>query len=109
MDQNVIDCPAGTADALTAQLATLNGSKLAFTIDATFDPSSVLVDFSWEKTGTNSWLGDLNGTQSAGGFRVQWAMRVMSPTWIKTRQQVAIAVLGDACTVLTEVDYGRIN
>lgn len=108
-DQTVTNCPAGTADALAAQLATLNGSKLEFTIDETFDPSNVLVGFIWEKTGENSWLGNLEPNYGPGNFRVQWAMRVISPTLIKTRQQVAIAALGDACTVLTEVDYGRAN
>lgn len=109
LGQTVTGCPAGTADALTAQLKVLNGSKLEFTIDETFDPSDVLVDLVWEKIGENSWLGDLESSQAPGGFRVQWAMLIVSETLIKTRQQVAILVLGDACTVLTEVDYGRAN
>jgi len=108
IDQTLDGCPPGIAAAIKAQASALDLSVVQGDITPSFDPAISMPQFSWETRGPNSWIGDMDMTQGGTGMRVQWAMRVVSPSLINGRQQIdVLGPMMGGCTISLRFQYER--
>jgi hypothetical protein len=108
IDQTVEGCPSGVAKAVKTQASALDLSVVQGDISPSFDPAVSMPQFSWETRGPNSWIGDMDMTQGGAGMRVQWSVRVMSPTLINGRQQIdVVGPMMGGCKISLRFQYER--
>lgn len=106
ISQSFDDCPAGIADSIRTQTNALHNSPLQGQITPSFTGPDISPDMTWTTTGANSWIADLDQTQGGAGMRMQWAVKILSPTAIQNRQQINVVIPGGGnCQVMSEIHY----
>ena len=110
INQDFTGCPAGVAQAASAQVSAMDGNTILGTIDASFTPDQMFPDLDWLQTGPNTWLANFSPVIGGGpaSIRVQFAVWVVSPDKISIREKLNFkGPLVGNCQAMTEVDALR--
>ena len=106
ISQSFEGCPTGIADPIRTQTNALHNAPVQGKITPSFTGPDISPDMTWTTTGANSWIADLDKTRGGFGMRMQWAVKILSPTVIQNRQQINVVIPGGGnCQVLSEIHY----